>query len=288
MIYYGVYHWTPPSAAGARIGPAMLPMTKSMLSIRPLRNCPRMSLLVVASHNPIIVPDENSSTDDPDWLKARVWMKRARALLHRIEIVREGRATLWLSGDVHAPDDRLEGGIYHVINSRFGTSAKKSNIPRQAKLVVYDTAFHASRIVTFSYDMPKGWHYDDPERGEWAKYVRAFRDRRVIVSTSEPKTIVDSGVGGSPVVAPVVECLNSSLEDQIIALVGERQLYHFGRFHTAKDRVSLAWVSIGPILNESGIFALVIARMAEFIRRHVPDAGPDNTALQDSIAGAQF
>ena len=71
------------------------------------------------------------------------------------------------------------------------------------------------------------------------------------LSTDTTVTLIDDG----------------GLDTRILEVIAHHDLYTIGRFHTSDDYASLAWISIGPLLNEPGILPSIISRMAAWLRR---------------------
>lgn len=235
---------------------------------------PKRDLLIVASHNPIYIPSDWKDASDTKWIEKRVWMKRAFDCRYRIESLRGRAPTLWLSGDAHVPDFRIMNGLHHVITARFGTAALNDATRRQARVISVATDPRNSTVETHSWEMPETSHFDEPDRGTWVKNKRGFPGA-VEASSNGARSPLETIAATSR----EVECLNENLEEQILSSISSSGLYHVGRFQTTKDIVQLSWVSIGPLLNHGGIFALTVDRMFEFLERKKLLVHPEKTLI---------
>jgi len=258
-------------------------------------------LLVVLSHYPVEAFQESLIADEEeDFIAKHIWVK-GKELASRIGRWREGAGekTLWLSGDVHVEYRTSCYGIDFVTAGRLGTRAEKGDglQPRQAKVIQISSAADIpTKVLTFNYKMPGNGMRN--AGGKWSvesdsistkniSSERNLRDDLSVGSTfvesittvskrrkvsgerkpnigSAPKSDLTShaivGARGSN-----VEILDPELEGQIITKIAEKKLYSVGRFETNETDTSLSWVSIGPLLNTTGILPITIKAMHKWI-----------------------
>lgn len=222
-----------------------------------VQHVPPEDVLVIASHFPTTLVADSLSQLKIDWIKKHAWLDEAAALRHRIEQLRDGSVTIWASGDTHAPDYVLTPKMHYLMTGCFGTAPNNSRIARQAAVAVVTQTAESNGVFTFSWAMPKDQHEDVPDQGSWETGRRPFR---LSLGESERRLLPEPQRRHQP------ECINDSLQRQIMRTVAREKLYHLGRFQTSQDAASLSWISIGPLLNEEGIFPLVVARMHDWLK----------------------
>lgn len=253
-------------------------------------------LLVVASHFPTLFPADDVSDvveNDPDYRKKHEW-RLGKALRDRIVDNRvrcQGRM-LWLSGDIHSPFQvELSSLQYFVSTGRFGTRVPNSNdfdqrdvssISRQARYIDIGLGMEPT-VTTFHY-RSRG-HQDNPHFGDWESKVSSFRHsgksttidgldtrrKEADLSLAEAQVAVAPSNANDIRPSLTVEAITSnaspgSIGDRLIDLMQNDSLYSTGRFQTHKNEVSLAWVSIGPLLNYPKIIESVVGEMSTWIQ----------------------
>ncbi len=226
-------------------------------------------LLVVMTHFPVEEFQSSLVPDEEDNFNARhIWV-RGRELAKRIGSwrARNGSKTLWLSGDVHLPYRTSCYGIEFVTVGRLGTrTGRESQQAREAKLIEVFPTDTSTRISTFTYRMPG--HSDRTAGGNWevqtstiAKDRANRRIKRVALSGRNTGESAFSPSGTPIVSSTPVETINADVEKRILATIAERKLYSVGRFETHEAIVSLSWVSVGPLLNTTGVLPGVLDAM---------------------------
>jgi orotate phosphoribosyltransferase len=273
------------------------------------KHVPREQLLVVGSHYPV----DNRGADmapfdhEIDFAKRHIWDQGA-PIRERVQSIRIGCPTLWLSGDIHRPVAHVEENLHHLTVGRLGTRIKggtgESQVRRQVALVKMTADGRASvALAEYASDL----HKVSPHTGEWR--VRPMpirrtgrprtRRRRLLQGSSsgaasdqiilppsdtlsstehlqnEPLISTKNVSTGAASLRPFVEILDVGLQREILDTVRERQLYHFGRFAASDAEASLAWVSIGPLLNEGEILSSVVRAMSLWIEIKVKTVTTD-------------
>lgn len=228
-------------------------------------------LLLILSHYPVeefqgsLIPEE-----EEEFNSRHIWVK-GKELASRIGKWRadSGTRTLWLSGDVHAEYRTMCYGIDFVTAGRLGTRiGKDSQQPRQAKIIQIASDWSRTKIFTFNYKMPG--HTDRGACGNWSAETstipidRKFKAKKIIIGSDRTVVGVASN-GETKGVEPVPETIDVELEAQLITRIAEQCLYSVGRFETNEVDTSLAWVSVGPLLNTSGVLPVIIRTMQQWL-----------------------
>jgi hypothetical protein len=257
-------------------------------------------LLVVLSHYPVEEFQGTLIADEEEHFIAKhIWIN-GKELAMRIGNWRAGMnaKTLWLSGDVHVEYRTCCYGIDFVTAGRLGVRAEKGGDiqTRQAKVIQVTAGDAATKVFTFNYKMPGSGMRN--AGGRWSvesdfistKVVsreKAFQDsesentvpaRALSTSKKRRKTSIGNQENvkstsittlTNPTVSkPIssnIETLDIELESQIIANIADKRLYSVGRFETNETDTSLSWVSIGPLLNTTGILPVTIKAMYQWI-----------------------
>jgi hypoxanthine-guanine phosphoribosyltransferase len=247
---------------------------------------PKSDLLIVATHYPAVISQDSVADyieKDPNYHRRHEW-REGKPLRERIRGIRrrEHAPTLWLSGDIHQPEHIcVEREHFFVTTGRLGTATPSSDsaIPRQAKLIEIDRVTKEAVVFTASFHA-RGYA-ENAHVGDWKTEKSPMRTPAEVLSASV-SGVVDESITTStvPLRAPVpavpreIEVLDDgSLASRILDIIAEKKLYTIGRFHTSDELASLAWVSIGPLLNEPGILPSVINRMALWLEKRFAQDG---------------
>jgi pyrimidine operon attenuation protein/uracil phosphoribosyltransferase len=235
-------------------------------------------LLIVGTHFPPMLPPDlvaDFLENDPDYHKNHEWV-RGKPLRERIARYRErvGAKMLWLSGDVHQPLQQTIGkGQYFVTAGRLGTSTAGADSPvfRQARVITVSSTSEAPLITTWSY-MARGRH-ESEHLGEWVPLTDnawgAKGDKSYARAPSKTSAASDGAVPIALRPGMQIAVIDVELQDHIVEQIRQRGLYAIGRFRTTQSEVSLAWVSIGPLLNATGMLNAVVERMTKWVEQHV-------------------
>ena len=248
------------------------------------------ALLIVGSHYLMIeFPTNVGPAEEPNWHQRHFWSK-AIFLQKRITSYRADKKTLWLYGDIHAPDQIMpQRGSYHVVTGRFGTTiSKASEIKRQAKVIrIFDSYDESPNILTIQ--LESGTHSPQAQNCHWSSViaeVRSFESVKTTASKEKPYKLVTPDEEKTEKVAPQtvskIELIDADLEKELMNKIEEKGLYTLGRFHTSEDNISLAWVSIGPLLNSTGVLTSVIKHMSIWLEKiliHNPRCSKDDIVL---------
>jgi hypoxanthine-guanine phosphoribosyltransferase len=244
---------------------------------------PKKDLLVIATHYPAVISQDSVADyveKDPDYHRRHEW-RGGKPLRERIREIRrrEKAPTLWLCGDIHQPEHIcIEEGQFSVTTGRLGTATPTADsaIPRQVKLIQIERSSKRAVVYTASFHA-KG-HSENPHLGEWKTQSSSMRTPAEAESQSGPplpakaaeEVVTPETVSEARTAVELID--DGSLERRILDVIAQNDLYTIGRFNTADDQASLAWLSIGPLLNEPGILASIIDRMATQLIRQQEEA----------------
>lgn len=87
----------------------------------------------------------------------------------------------------------------------------------------------------------------------------------------------------SPTANGSLEVIDEVLQSEVLATIRDRRLYSLGRFNTSASEVTLSWVSIGPLLNEEGMFANLVDRMVSWLRRRLASSPQDDSVFERTL-----
>lgn len=251
-------------------------------------------ILIVGSHYPMIeFPGNVQAYEEEKWHERHYWLS-AIPLRERITEYRVGKQTLWLYGDTHSPDHIMPlKGSYHVVTGRFGTTiARYSQISRQAKVIrIFDSADNLPEVLTLEVDMRT--HKPQTQICRWNPVLGIIRNwtklepysSEVHSATNSMDERKPSGIEEhllSIAKEYKIDLLNVDLDKSLIDIIEEKGLYTLGRFHTSEDNISLSWISIGPLLNSTGVIASIIKQMDAWIMQILvqnPDINKANVVL---------
>ena len=220
--------------------------------------------------------------EEEGFLGKHIWTQ-GRLLANRIGKWRSrfGGKTLWLSGDIHRPLRSPSGGIEFVTVGRIGEPPERqSQQNRQAVVLEVSRTETSTKVHTFTYEMPG--HNDRSAGGSWRAQTDQLRvDRarttrgpvvaaRSVVQTAKTLPPLATIIPATPTVSsaapPAVEAIDSEVQRRIMETVVSKRLYSLGRFETNSSEVSLAWVSIGPLLNTGGILPGALQGMSTWLK----------------------
>jgi pyrimidine operon attenuation protein/uracil phosphoribosyltransferase/predicted phosphodiesterase len=273
-----------------------------------VKSIPLTDILLVGSHHPVDTYISRSAAfDDPagDWARKHIWWDAAY-LRERIKSERSSGFSIWLCGDIHRHGQFVEGGIAFCTAGRLGvtTSANHGEIRRQATLLQIEESQHIAGI-RFEYEMRGG--RPDAHVGDWKStpvvFTRMIEDIPPFIS-SPPMALGDTedtaegtklSDGVDEAIPPpanstlsvdtpksALEVIDAELQHELISTISSNELYRFGRFVTGGERISLSWVSIGPLLGTGNTLSAVVTKMASWIEARVLEdlaIAPENIVL---------
>lgn len=194
------------------------------------------------------------------------------------------RPIIVFAGDVHQEMLIGRAGNVCITSGRFGTEfdgdGHDSLIHRQA--VVVNTAHVADRLEVWLAQYDTKTHRAQGHTGRWewnAKSVEIIGTPEIVVpSRIRPNKGANKTLGKAAPPTPELATptlLNEALQEEIIDLISNG-LYHLGRFAgSASDMVPMAWVRMGPILNDPGIPVQLLAAWEAKIRAWTGVGGTD-------------
>ena len=238
---------------------------------------PRNELLVVGSHYPVCsFPDMMDAMEIPNWEAHHLW-KTGAILKERIVGARGDAPTLWLCGDVHGTGNLLENRLFLLAGGRLGVRTCKgdSSVPRVAQVVRMSSDGKRPDLLIASHPMPG--HVQQADYGDWtAKWAKVHFHATYLPDSSEigvpAVTSLAKPTKSTRKTAPlkrangVVELLDPKLQERLLLAIKRDSLYSLGRFKTSPSQVSLAWVSIGPLLNQVGILPGLLHSMLAWLK----------------------
>jgi len=161
-----------------------------------------------------------------------VWIK---ALMLYLEIKAIPTRKIILSGHTHCQRTELRDDIYRIASPRIGVAKNtepKTTQNRGAGVIVID-----KKVKHISVEQRFSGHGDQWETAEW---------------THTPSEEMDMAE---------VKVLNEVMENEIVLMISTRGLYKLGRYETYANKTSLAWISLGPILNEKKDMIIQMSRI---------------------------
>ena len=249
------------------------------------------AILFIASHHPMISPENFlSPDDDPDWEKKHVW-RSAASLGGRIATFRQQSHgwTIMLAGDTHAGNESTPQGIPVYTVGRFGGRVQNTDtlLCPQAKIIAIDLESNDLSVRTIEYKPIRHEHRDGNYNWSIAPEIVRHRTGRKRVLTPELSSVTSDGTeppvspaasqetdfGSSSLSFPRPEIFDGETEQKLKKIVANEKLYHFGRFYTGEETVSLSWVCMGPLFNTRGFIQYVIRIMAKKVEKIKASAG---------------
>lgn len=227
--------------------------------------------LIVLSHHPAASYDLQNQApfdeDDDEWSKNHIWSCGGNLFKRLSSATNVKKSVYWFSGDVHRPEFTIiEQRMYLIVGSSCNSvSGVPQGIPPTVTVL---SIGESDRKQLVSYAKNTEGHYNRSLAGEWSqkavdpKYFGA-KDTSVSIARGEKQHSEEEPVHHEEVKEPAkanegFTLVDKTIEKQLLDNVIERDLYHFGRFENRSDLVSLGWVSISNILNDSSLYLKVI------------------------------
>jgi orotate phosphoribosyltransferase len=208
------------------------------------------STLLIGCHFPIISIDDNFlAMEEPDWHENHVWIQ-ASSLRDRIKRI-QTKQTLWFHGDVHASDQRIIENEIFVLTSKFGGPPDTSEHKRQAVIISIDDENITRR--TCSYEFPT--HKQQSNLGDWK--CSSSRELRVLKPIETETLEIEN----------TLIAYNDEVENEILRLIEQKELYKFGRFHVSDEYISLGWVEINKLMNDKKLLNRITDKCYELINK---------------------
>lgn len=296
----GAYGLMVDSTLGAngedRAGTISTEEVDEMISLVRAQNISKDQILIVASHHP---PNAalrvNGPFDETDsqWFEKHIWAF-GHPLLTRLQDIASG-PVLWLSGDIHKEAYVIDSAVHSVVTGRFGcsTAGGKSQVRRQARIIGVP-ALGDSYSWLFEY-VPQG-HVDHAQDGKWEKRFRKpekhtrpseevlIHPAGTVVGTTAKAlgASVEQKQGAERVVGALegqLHLLSRKLQDEMMAVIAEEELYSLGRFVTSPAESTLGWISIGTLLDQEEFLVSAISEMAKWLTKLVTDEKPDEPVI---------
>jgi len=224
--------------------------------------------LLIGCHFPIISFDSNFlAGEEMDWHNNHVWIKgnTLRDRIKRLNI----KNIVWFHGDVHASDQKVIENEIFVLTSKFGGIADKSEQKRQAVLISIDES-NISKIAC-KYEFPT--HGQDQRLGDWdcseLQELRKFKINTTTINVNQDE----------------LTPFNQEVENEILRLVKERDLYKFGRFHVSEEYISLGWVDINRLMSDKELLNRISDKCYEFISSKITSLPEEYLLLGVEIIG---
>lgn len=222
---------------------------------------PSSSLLLIGCHYPISTfPSGFVSDSEDNWEENHLW-RSANALRSRINSIKSF-SKIWFIGDCHIPDHFEFEDAHFIMTGRFGGTTDiaglkhVSQIPRQCKVISFDSEGEKFPIYTFSFQAVT--HIDNPNYGKW---VSTNSLARSIKSKDSTPTVNNSN--------SILHLIHPDTEDMILLRVVENDLYSFGRFVTSESNVSLGWVNINQLLNSTSLLSNIVDKSLKFLSEQI-------------------
>jgi hypothetical protein len=210
----------------------------------------RESTLLISCHFPIISYDDNFlATEETGWHENHVWIQGS-SLRDRIKRI-QTKHTLWFHGDVHASDQRIIENEIFVLTSKFGGPPDTSEHKRQAVIISINDENITRR--TCSYEFPT--HKQQPNLGDWK--CSSSRELRVFKPIENEKQEIEN----------TLSAYNFEVEDEILRLIKQKELYKFGRFHVSDEYISLGWVEINKLMNDKKLLSRITDKCYELVNK---------------------
>ncbi|MEA2206524.1 MAG: hypothetical protein QOE77_3300 [Blastocatellia bacterium] len=275
-----------------------------------IKSVPLDDLLVIGAHYPvhnIMAEGAVFDEEDPLWSKRHMWGK-GEILKERIRLREERPQIIWLCGDIHKSFNVSHNGQRFMATGRLGTmtAIADSQVRRHARIINMNGARTPPETWLMEF-VPIG-HSSQSHLGRWKKTSEEQTSAQTSDFLSESPVIVPDVITASSkseaasepvpiklltpsVVAPVnaaevasrkgigiattrgfdVELINAELQEELLQTIRDSGLYHFGRFDTADVEVSLAWISMGLLLNKEGILPSILSSMSEWLNGKLGD-----------------
>jgi len=293
--------------SGGEDHPGTLEHTEADLLMGWIKKIPTDAVLIIGTHYPVhsyMGHGAPFDEDDPLWSKRHLW-HQGEILAGRIRQLRERPQVMWLCGDIHKSVNISHNNQRFMATGRLGTmtGGADSQVRRQARLIqVVRPSAADAKLLQY---VPMG-HSSQPHLGSWIivpeEFTNLLTNDPAVPHPPTPKKTRGQKVskplstdliapGGDDLskpdrnlevgsVAPVrrpattvpqekLQVIEMNLQEELLRTIRESHLYHFGRFDTSETEVSLAWIPIGPLLNEGSILSSTINSMAKWLRRQI-------------------
>lgn len=226
------------------------------------------STLLIGCHFPIISYDNNFlAGEETSWHNNHVWIK-GNSLRDRIKRFNT-KNTIWFHGDVHASDQKVINNETFILTSKFGGSPDTSEQRRQAVLILINET-NISKIAC-KYEFPT--HNQNLRLGDWES--SDIQELRKFIPVEQSK-----------LANPDKLCsYNQEVENEILRLVKERELYKFGRFHVSDEYISLGWVDINKLMSDKELLNRITDKCYEFIKSKITSSNNNTLFLGLEIIG---
>lgn len=242
--------------------------------------------LIVLSHYPaeVFPGDLGGAQSEPEYLNRHTW-QGAGYFRERLSAVRGSSPTVWISGDIHKPDALLSKSIYHIVTGRLGAppDSVKSAIERQARLI----SIIDDKVLVSTFEFNIRTHEDQAQVGAWSCAVSGGGIRRIDTDVESKRT--DHGIAlvghDVEVQSNFWDVLSEDLESTVESRVAELELYSLGKFVTSPNFVSLSWISVGPLLNQTGMVDSIVSAMFSWCCTKIDVAEKDVSADQFLFVG---
>lgn len=226
------------------------------------------STLLIGCHFPIISYDNNFlAGEETDWHNNHVWIK-GNSLRDRIKRVNT-KNTIWFHGDVHASDQKVIENETFILTSKFGGRPDSSEQKRQAVLISINEK-NISKIAC-KYEFPT--HNQNQRLGDWeCSDIQELR-KFMPIEQSKPTSINK------------LSAYNQEVENEILRLVKDRELYKFGRFHVSNEYISLGWVDMNKLMSDKELLNRISDKCFELINSKITSSNTDTLFLGIEIIG---
>lgn len=229
-----------------------------------VRSVPADSVLLIASHHPVDSYIARSAAFDDtsnEWAATHIWWDAAY-LRERIAAHRADEISVWFCGDIHRHGQFRERGMAFCTAGRFGvtTESEHGEVRRQATVVRIE---NGQRVSARRFEYSVEGIRPEAHVGEWTARPVSFRRIVEEDDTPSPRHVAREGTLTN------LELIDPDFQHQLIADIDVHSLYHFGRFVTGEDLVSLSWISVGPLLGIGNNLATVAARMTSWVQERV-------------------
>jgi len=226
------------------------------------------STLLIGCHFPIISLDNNFlAGEETDWHNNHVWLS-GNTLRDRIRRVKT-KNTIWFHGDVHATDQKEIENETFILTSKFGCKPDKSEQKRQAVLI--SITENTISKTACKYEFPT--HVQNQSLGDWEcseiQEVRTFNPVKL----------------SKPINSEKLYAYNNEVENEILRLVKERELYKFGRFQLNHEYISLGWVDIHKLMSDKDLLNRIADKSYELIKFKVTSPNTETLFLGIEIIG---
>lgn len=232
-----------------------------------VKNLDEVKPLHIITHFPFIdYPGRPDFYEEEDWHNKHFW-KSGIPIYTRIKKIYDDVPMIIYNGDIHHSDHFQFENVHTISCGSFGNSSK--NQSRQAKVIQLEN-HSISEIVTFNWNLPS--HDDKEQFGDWEpvprRKVRAYDfDTKKIGKTKNNKTT--SNIAG---------LIQSETSNRIAKAFKSSRIFHFGRHSSIdKEKVSLGWMDINRLMNESNLLPIICEDLSTFLKTRLEEQELDGT-----------